>query len=172
MNKQFDYLKKEFPKIFKDIVLKHKAVNKALTFCDVDNQYILFTGMFSEVNGGKGISNELETYLVNFLAEKYESKAFARAAAYVLEDQTTFIGYDFKSIDDEKWSQQNIFNVDSEGKVIDVDDKFTNSSNKNHICPLVNSYFEDIDFPKDTEEFLNNLYGQVKPSFQIVKLKK
>ena len=72
MNKQFDYLKKEFPKTFKDIVLKHKAVNKVLTFCDVDNQYILFTGMFSEVNGGKGISDELETYLVNFLAEKYK----------------------------------------------------------------------------------------------------
>ena len=172
MNKHFDYLKKEFPKIYKDIVLQHKAVNKALTFCDDKNQYILFTGMFSEVNGGKGITDELETYLVNFLADKYKSKAFARAAAYVLEDQTTFIGYDFKSIDDDKWSQQNIFHLDNEGKVSDVDEHYTNSSNENHLCPLVASYFEDIDFPSDTKEFLTNLYDQVKPSFQIVKLKK
>ena len=171
MNKEFDYLKKEFPKMYKDIVLKHKAVNKVLTFCDEENQYLLFTGKFSDVNGGKGIAEELETYLVNFLIDKYKCKAFARAVAYVLEDQTSFIGYDFKSIDDEKWSQQNIFYADEEGKVTDVDDKFTNSSDKNNICPLVNSYFGDIDFPKDTEEFLTNLYKQVKPSFQIIKLK-
>ena len=107
-----------------------------------------------------------------FLAEKYKSKAFARAAAYVLEDQTSFIGYDFKSIDDDRWSQQNIFHVDDEGKVTDVADDFSNSSDKNNICPIVNSYFEGIDFPKDTKEFLTNLYEQVKPSFQIVKLKK
>jgi len=172
MNKEFDYLKTEFPKIYKDFVLRHKAVNKVLTFCDKENQYLLFTGMFSEVNGGKGIAEGLETYLVNFLIEKYKCKAFARAAAYVLEDQTSFIGYDFKGIDDNKWSQQNIFHVDDEGKVTDVDDDFSNSSDKNSICPIVNSYFEGIDFPKDTEEFLINLYEQVKPSFQIVKLKK
>ncbi len=34
MLKEFDYLKNEFPKIYKDIVLEHKAVNKVLTFCD------------------------------------------------------------------------------------------------------------------------------------------
>ena len=171
MNKEFDYLKKEFPKMYKDIVLKHKAVNKVLTFCDEENQYLLFTGKFSDVNGGKGIAEELETYLVNFLIDKYKCKAFARAAAYVLENQTSFIGYDFKSIDDEKWSQQNIFHADDEGKVTDVDDDFTNSSDKNNICPLVNSYFEGINLPKDTKEFLSNLYEQIKPSFQIVKLK-
>ena len=172
MNKEFDYLKKEFPKIYKDIVLNHKAVNKVLTFCDDKNQYLLFTGMFSDVNGGKGINEELETYLVNFLIDKYKCKAFARAAAYVLEDQTSFIGYDFRSIDDKKWSQQNIFHTDAEGKVTDIDEKFTNSSDNNNICPLVNSYFEGIDFPKATEEFLTNLYEQVKPSFQIIKLKR
>tara|TARA_B100000795_G_scaffold138169_1_gene103236 strand:+ start:362 stop:880 length:519 start_codon:yes stop_codon:yes gene_type:complete len=171
MVKEFDYLKKEFPKIYRDIVLEHRAVNKVLTFCDDENQYLLFTGMFIEVNGGKGITEELETYLVNFLVDKYKSKAFARAAAYVLEDQTSFIGYDFISSDNKKWSQQNIFHTDGEGKVTDVDDNFSNSSDKNIICPLVNSYFEPIDFPKDTKEFLTNLYEQVKPSFQIVKLK-
>ena len=46
------------------------------------------------------------------------------------------------------------------------------SSDKNNICPLVSSYFEEIDFPKDTKEYLNNLYEQVKPSFQVIKLKK
>ena len=172
MQNEFNYLKKEFPTLFKDIALHHKAVNKVLTFCDDENQYLLFTGMFSEVNGGKGITDELETYLVNFLVEKYKCKAFARAAAYVLEDQTSFIGYDFVSIDDDKWSQQNIFHVDDEGKVTGVDDNFSNSSDKSNICPIVNSYFEGIDFPNDTEEFLTNLYEQVKPSFQIVKLKK
>ena len=172
MQNEFNYLKKEFPILFKDIVLQHKAVNKVLTFCDDENQYLLFTGMFSEVNNRKGITDELETYLVNFLVGKYKCKAFARAAAYVLEDQTSFIGYDFRSIDDKKWSQQNIFHADAEGKVTDVDEKFTNSSDNNNICPLVNSYFEGIDFPKDTEEFLTNLYEQVKPSFKIIKLKR
>ena len=172
MLKEFDYLKNEFPKIYKDIVLEHKAVNKVLTFCDNENQYLLFTGMFTGVNGGKGITEELETYLVNFLVGKYKAKAFARAAAYVLEDQTAFIGFDFKSIDNNIWSQQNIFHVDDEGKVMDVDDNFSNSSDKNNICPLVSSYCEEIDFPKDTKEYLNNLYEQVKPSFQVIKLKK
>jgi hypothetical protein len=36
----------------------------------------------------------------------------------------------------------------------------------------MSSYFEEIDFPKDTKEYLNNLYEQVKPSFQVIKLKK
>ena len=67
MLKEFDYLKNEFPKIYKDIVLEHKAVNKVLTFCDDESQYLLFTGMFTGVNSGKGITEELETYLVNFL---------------------------------------------------------------------------------------------------------
>ena len=172
MLKEFDYLKNEFPKIYKDIVLEHKAVNKVLTFCDDESQYLLFTGMFTGVNSGKGITEELETYLVNFLVGKYKAKAFARAAAYVLEDQTAFIGFDFKSIDNNIWSQQNIFHVDDEGKVMDVDDNFSNSSDKNNICPLVNSYFDEIDFPKNTKEYLNNLYEQVKPSFQVIKLKK
>ena len=172
MLKEFEYLKKEFPKIYRDIVMEHKAVNKVLTFCDNENQYLLFTGMFSEVNSGKGISDELETYLVNFLADKYKTKAFGRAAAFVLEDQTTFIGFDIKSIDNDIWSQQNNFSVDDEGKVIGVDEDFTSSSDKNNICSLVNSYFEQIDFPEDTQEYLNNLYEQVKPSFNIIKLKK
>jgi len=169
---QFDYLKQEFPGAFKKIVLEHKAVNKALSFCDKNNQYFLFTGMFSEVNDGKGISEELETYLVNFLVNKYEATAFARASAYVLEDQTAFIGFDFVSIDNNVWAQQNIFHVDEEGKVVDVDEDFTNSSDTNNICPLVSSYFEGIDFPEDTKEYLNNLYEQVKPKFLINKLKK
>ena len=169
--KQFDYLKKEFPDIYRNIVLEHKAVNKALSFCDKDSQYFLFTGMFSEVNDGKGISEELEVYLVNFLAKKYKVKAFARAAAYVIEDQTAFIGFDFVSIDNNVWAQQNIFHVDEEGKVLDVDENFTNSSDTNNICPLVSSYFNDIDFPEDTNEYLNNLYEQVKPSFHVIKVK-
>ena len=172
MFKEFDYLKKNFPTIYKDIVLEHKAVNKVITFCDDKNQYLLFTGMFSEVNGGKGINEELETYLVNFLANKYKSQAFGRAAAYVLEDQTSFIGFDIISIDNKIWSQQNIVDVDEEGRVTEVDENFTNSSDKNTICSLVNSYFKETDFPEDTTEYLNNLFEQIKPSFQIIELKK
>ena len=171
MFKEFDYLKKNFPTIYKDIVLEHKAVNKVITFCDDKNQYLLFTGMFSEVNGGKGINEELETYLVNFLANKYKSQAFGRAAAYVLEDQTSFIGFDIISIDNKIWSQQNIFHVDNEGKVTEVKEKYTNSSNKNVICPAVNTYFEKIPFPEDTQKYLNDLYEQVKPSLKIIELK-
>ncbi len=52
-----------------------------------------------------------------------------------------------------------------------VDKDFKNSSDQNVICPLVNSYFEKIDFPEDTEQFLNNLYEQIKPNLQIIKIK-
>lgn len=171
MNKAFNFLRKDFPNIYRDIVLEHKAVNKVITFCDHKNQYLLFTGMFSEVNNGKGIYGELEAYFVNFLAEKYNATAFARASAYVLEDQTSFIGFDIKSIDNDIWSQQNIFHVDNESKVTDVEKKYTNSSDKNVICPAVNAYFEKIPFPEDTQKFLNDLYEQVKPRLQIIQLK-
>jgi len=172
MSKQFDYLKKEFPKNYTNIVLEHKAVNKVFTFCDAESQYLLFTGMFNEVNGGKGIVDELENYLVNFLIKKYECQAFARASAYVLEDQTKFIGFDIKSIDNKIWSQQNIFQVDDENKVTKVDKDYSNSSDANSICPQVKSYFTEIDFPEDTKEYLNNLYQQIQPNFQVIKLKK
>ena len=172
MQKDFDYLKKEFPKIYRGIVLEHKAVNKVISFCDENNQYLLFTGMFHDVNGGKGISSELETYFVNFLTKKYKAKAFARASAYVEENQKKFIGFDIKSIDNEIWAQQNPFHVDEEGKVIAVDENFSNSSKENNICSLVASYFEEIDLPEDTTKYLNDLYEQVKPSLQIIKLKK
>ena len=171
MNKAFEFLRKDFPNIYRDIVLEHKAVNKVITFCDHKNQYLLFTGMFSEVNNGKGIYGELEAYFVNFLAEKYNATAFARASAYVLEDQTSFIGFDIKSIDNDIWSQQNIFHVDNESKVTDVEKKYTNSSDKNVICPAVNAYLEKIPFPEDTQKFLNDLYELVKPSLQIIQLK-
>lgn len=171
MNKDFEFLKNKFPGAYREIALEHKAVNTVITFCDNKNQYLLFTGMFSEVNGVKGISGELEAYFVNFLADKYKATAFARASAYALEDQTTFIGIDIKSIDKDLWSQQNNFNVDDESKVTSVDKKYMNSSNKNVICPAVNAYFEKITLPEDTQLFINNLYEQVKPSLQIVKLK-
>ena len=172
MNKAFEFLKKDFPSTYREIVLKHKAVNKVITFCDDKNQYLLFTGMFSEVNDGKGIYGELEGYFVNFLAHKYNVTAFARASAYALEDQTSFIGIDIKSIDNDIWAQQNIFHVDNEGKVTDVEERYTNSSAQNFICPAVNTYFEKIPFPEDTQKFLNDLYVQVEPSLQTLQLKK
>ena len=73
-------------------------------------------------------------------------KGFGRASAYVLEDQTTFIGFDIKTVDNEIWSQQNLFSVDKESKVIGVEGDYKESSDKNVICPLVTSYFEKIDF--------------------------
>lgn len=171
MASQLEILKLEFPKNFNKIVLQHKAVNKVITFCDKSNQYLLFTGMFSEVNNGKGINDELETYFVNYLIEKYDAKAVGRASAYALEDQTTFIGYDIKSCDNEIWSQQNNFVVDNENKVTSVDDNYSNSSDQLPINSILDSYFEKIDFPDDTLEYLNNLYEQVKPNLHIIKLK-
>ena len=157
--------------MYRGIVLEHKAVNKVISFCDENNQYLLFTGMFHDVNGGKGISSELETYFVNFLTKKFKVKAIARASAYVEENQTKFIGFDFRSIDNEIWAQQNTFRADDEGKVTGVDEDFSNSSNENNICPIVASYFEEIDLPEDTLKYLNDLYDQVKPSLQVIKLK-
>jgi len=172
VDKAFEYLKSTFPNKYRDLVLEHKAVNKVISFCDDQQQYLLFTGMFAEVNGGKGVSDELETYFVNFLAEKYHAKAVARASAFVQEDQTAFIGIDIRSADGDVWSQQNIFAVDDEDKVISVDADFALSSNENPICPTVNTYFEFIDFPEDTLAYLNDLFEQVKLSIQAIPLEK
>tara|TARA_B100000035_G_C21036702_1_gene571430 strand:+ start:2939 stop:3457 length:519 start_codon:yes stop_codon:yes gene_type:complete len=172
MSKAFEYLKNTFPKKYREIVLEHQAVNKVITFCDNTNQYLLFTGMFPEVNGGKGIAEELETYFVNFLVEKYNADAVGRAAAYVLEDQTSFIGLDIKGVDGSVWAQQNIFTVDDKDKVTSVAEELSNSSDQNNICTLVNTYFETIDFPEDTSQFLNNLYKQVEPQLQKIPLAK
>ncbi len=170
MNADFKYLKESFPLSFNKTIVEHQAVNKVITFCDANTQYLLFTGMFHEVNGGKGITDDLEVYFVNYLAEQLKATAFARASAYVMEDQTKFVGYDIKSVEGDIWSQQNIFVANEEGRVTSVKDEFTNSSDKNSICPLVSRYFEKIDFPEDTLEFLKNLHAQVTPS--LVQLKR
>ena len=88
----------------------------------------------------------------------------------MLEDQTTFIGFDIKTVDNEIWSQQNLFSVDEESKVIGVEADLKDSSDKNLICPLVKSYFEKIDFPEDTLKYLDNLYEQIKPNLQVTKI--
>ena len=53
-----------------------------------------------------------------------------------------------------------------------VDADFTHSSPENPICPIVNTYFEFIDFPEDTLAYLNDLFEQVKPSIQSIPLEK
>ena len=171
MADHFKFLKQDFPKIYRDIVLQHKAVNKVLSFCDKDNMYLLFTGMFPDVNGGQGINGELETYFVNYLAEQYGSDAVGRATAYALEDQTTFIGFDVKSKDNQLWSQQNNFEVNDDNQVTNVDENHSNCSENNPINTIATTYYESIDFPADTLEFLKNLHEQVKSSFHVVPLK-
>ena len=171
MTKVFDFLKNDFPSLYMKNVLEHKAVNKAIAFCDDENINLIYTGMFSEVNNGKGIIDDLELYLVSYLVQKHNDiKGFVRASAYVLEDQTTFIGFDIKTVDNKIWSQQNLFSVDEEGKVIGVEGDFKDSSEKNVICPLVKNYFEKIDFPEDTLKYLDNLYEQIKPNLEIIKM--
>jgi len=170
MSKVFDFLKNDFSKLYMKNVLEHKAVNKAIAFCEHDKLNLIYTGMFSEVNNGKGITDDLELYLVSYLIQKHNVKGFGRASAYVLEDQTTFIGFDIKTVDNEVWSQQNLFSVDEENKVIEVEETFKDSSEKNVICPLVTSYFENINFPEDTLKYLDNLYEQIKPNLQITKM--
>ena len=172
MSKVFDFLKNDFTNLYMRNVLEHKAVNKAIAFCDNDDLNLIYTGMFSEVNNGKGITDDLELYLVSYLIQKNKNiKGFGRASAYVLEDQTTFIGFDIKTVENEIWSQQNLFSVDKESKVIGVEGDYKESSDKNVICPLVTSYFEKIDFPEDTQKYLDNLYEQIKPNLQITQMK-
>ena len=171
MSETLVFLKNDFTKLYMKNVLEHKAVNKAIAFCDEDNLNLIYTGMFSEVNNGKGITDDLELYLVSYLIDKYDIKGFARASAYVLEDQTTFIGFDIKTIDNEIWSQQNLFTVDDENKVIGVEGSYKECSEKNVICPLVNNYFKKIDFPEDTQLYMDNLYEQIKPNIQTYKMK-
>ena len=174
MSTVFDFLKNDFTNLYMKNVLEHKAVNKAIAFCDNDDLNLIYTGMFSEVNNGKGITDDLELYLVSYLIQKNKNiKGFGRASAYVLEDQTTFIGFDIKTVDNEIWSQQNIFSVDEESKVIGVEGDYKESSDKNVICPLVTSYFEKIDFPEMLEENISEITGyrnHIELDGKIIKL--
>mgnify|MGYP001048753408 CR=1 FL=1 len=70
MSTVFDFLKNDFTNLYMKNVLEHKAVNKAIAFCDNDNLNLIYTGMFSEVNNGKGITDDLELYLVSYLIQK------------------------------------------------------------------------------------------------------
>ena len=56
-------------------------------------------------------------------------------------------------------------------KVIGVEGTYKECSEKNVICPLVNSYFKKIDFPEDTQRYMDNLYEQIKPNIQTSKMK-
>ena len=62
------------------------------------------------------------------------------------------------------------FTVNDEDRVTDVEADHSNSSDQNSICEFVSTYFESIDFPEDTHQFLNDLYEQVKPSLQTIPL--
>ena len=74
MSKVFNFLKNDFTKLYMKNVLEHKAVNKAIAFCNNDDLNFIYTGMFSEVNNGKGITEDLELYLVTYLTEKHDVK--------------------------------------------------------------------------------------------------
>ena len=49
MSTVFDFLKNDFTNLYMKNVLEHKAVNKAIAFCDNDNLNLIYTGMFSNL---------------------------------------------------------------------------------------------------------------------------
>jgi hypothetical protein len=55
--------------------------------------------------------------------------------------------------------------------VTNVEENYSNCSDNNPINTITTTYYEAIDFPEDTLEFLKNLHEQVKSSLHIVPLK-
>lgn len=93
----FDYLKNEFPTVYKKIVLKSNTIPKIFSFCDDKNHYLFNASMFQKFNNGQGINRALEKDLFSYLLNEFNATSYSRSSLMVrsgqqLELVTTIVG--------------------------------------------------------------------------------
>jgi len=93
----FDYLKNDFPAVYKKIVLKSNTIPKIFSFCDDKNHYLFNASMFQKFNNGQGINRALEKDLFSYLLNEFNATSYSRSSLMVrsgqqLELVTTIVG--------------------------------------------------------------------------------
>ena len=83
----YDYLKNEFPPLYKKIVEKTNSIPKIFTFCSGENHYLLNVTMFQQFNNGIGINRALEKDLFSYLLKEYEANSYSRTSLVAGKDQ-------------------------------------------------------------------------------------
>jgi len=83
----YDYLKKEFPPLYKKIVEKTNSIPKIFTFCSGGNHYLFNVTMFQQFNNGVGINRALEKDLFSYLLEEYDANSYSRTSLVASKDQ-------------------------------------------------------------------------------------
>ena len=83
----YDYLKKEFPPLYKKIVEKTNSIPKIFTFCSGGNHYLFNVTMFQQFNNGVGINRALEKDLFSYLLMEYDANSYSRTSLVAAKDQ-------------------------------------------------------------------------------------
>ena len=83
----YDYLKNEFPPLYKKIVEKTNSIPKIFTFCSGENHYLFNVTMFQQFNNGVGINRALEKDLFSYLLEEYDANSYSRTSLVAGKDQ-------------------------------------------------------------------------------------
>ena len=83
----YDYLKKEFPPLYKKIVEKTNSIPKIFTFCSGGNHYLFNVTMFQQFNNGVGINRALEKDLFSYLLMEYDANSYSRTSLVASKDQ-------------------------------------------------------------------------------------
>jgi hypothetical protein len=89
MNKNFEFLKTNFPEYFKNKTISDGFVSKIFTFVDDKHQYI-FINHWENV-----ITRALETDFYEFLVKKYNANCYSRGSLSINEDEEQFISLIF-----------------------------------------------------------------------------
>ena len=83
----FDYLKNDFPAVYKKIVLKSNTIPKIFSFCDDKNHYLFNASMFQKFNNGQGINRALEKDLFSYLLNEFNATSYSRSSLMVRSGQ-------------------------------------------------------------------------------------
>ena len=83
----YNYLKKEFPPLYKKIVEKTNSIPKIFTFCSGENHYLFNITMFQQFNDGIGINRALEKDLFSYLLKEYNANSYSRTSLVAGKDQ-------------------------------------------------------------------------------------
>ena len=83
----YDYLKKEFPPLYKKIVEKTNSIPKIFSFCSGENHYLFNLTMFQQFNNGIGINRALEKDLFSYLLKEYDANSYSRTSLVAGKNQ-------------------------------------------------------------------------------------
>tara|TARA_B100000767_G_scaffold227909_1_gene218077 strand:+ start:57 stop:614 length:558 start_codon:yes stop_codon:yes gene_type:complete len=83
----YDYLRNEFPPLYKKIVEKTNSIPKIFTFCSGENHYLFNVTMFQQFNKGIGINRALEKDLFSYLLKEYDANSYSRTSLVAGKDQ-------------------------------------------------------------------------------------